>query len=253
MPLAPILSIVQDNRYRAPCGVCFDCDVRQMAVCSALADNDLHALEAIMTSKKLDANEMLVEEGQKKLRVYSLTSGILRLFNLLPDGRRQIAGFLFPGGYIGLADDGVYSQTVEAVTPAVLCGFAVKEMDSLMQEFPLLKERLFEMTRVALRQARDNQLLLGRLAPVEKLACFLMVLSVRAQERGELGNPVHLAMNRTDIADYLGLTIETISRSFTKLKTQGLIQLIDTNTIEIVSLRSLAAVAGIDFAIQNPT
>lgn len=232
--------------YRAPCGVCVDCDVRRMAVCSALDDGDLGALEAIMTSKKLDANEMLVEEGDPKRRVFSLTSGMLRIYTSLPDGRRQIAGFLVPGDYLGLADDDVYSQSAEAVVPSVLCAFSSKEMEALMVSFPRLRERLHQMTREALRTARDNQLVLGRLAPVEKLASFLLVLAARAEKRGEKANLVHLAMNRTDIADYLGLTIETVSRSFTKLKTQGLIQLLDANTVEILSRRSLAAVAGMD-------
>ncbi|MFD1197588.1 helix-turn-helix domain-containing protein [Brucella gallinifaecis] len=217
-----------------------------MAVCSALDDGDLGALEAIMTSKKLDANEMLVEEGDHKRRVFSLTSGMLRIYTSLPDGRRQIAGFLVPGDYLGLADDDVYSQSAEAVIPSVLCAFSTKEMDELMEKFPKLKERLYQMTREALRTARDNQLVLGRLAPVEKLASFLLVLAARTEKRGGKGNRVHLLMNRTDIADYLGLTIETVSRSFTKLKTQGLIQLLDANTVEIVSRRSLASVAGMD-------
>ncbi|WP_210318234.1 helix-turn-helix domain-containing protein [Ochrobactrum quorumnocens] len=217
-----------------------------MAVCSALDDGDLGALEAIMTSKKLDANEMLVEEGDPKRRVFSLTSGMLRIYTSLPDGRRQIAGFLVPGDYLGLADDDVYSQSAEAVVPSVLCAFSSKEMEALMVSFPKLRERLHQMTREALRTARDNQLVLGRLAPVEKLASFLLVLAARAEKRGDKANLVHLAMNRTDIADYLGLTIETVSRSFTKLKTQGLIQLLDANTVEILSRRSLAAVAGMD-------
>ena len=217
-----------------------------MAVCSALDDGDLGALEAIMTSKKLDANEMLVEEGDPKRRVFSLTSGMLRIYTSLPDGRRQIAGFLVPGDYLGLADDDVYSQSAEAVVPSVLCAFSSKEMEALMVSFPKLRERLHQMTREALRNARDNQLVLGRLAPVEKLASFLLVLAARAEKRGDRANLVHLAMNRTDIADYLGLTIETVSRSFTKLKTQGLIQLLDANTVEILSRRSLAAVAGMD-------
>lgn len=232
---------------RTPCNVCEDCCVRSMAVCSALDDGDLAALEAIMTSKKLDTNEMLVEEGEPKLRDYSLTSGMLRIYTSLPDGRRQIAGFLFPGDFLGLADDEVYSLSAEAVVPSALCAFSAKEMERLMERFPKLKERLYQMTRLALRTARDNQLVLGRLAPVEKLASFLLVLSARAEKRGEKPtNPVHLLMNRTDIADYLGLTIETVSRSFTKLKTQGLIQLRDANTVEILSRRSLAVVAGRD-------
>ncbi len=240
------LAAEQNSLYHAPCRACEDCSVRRMAVCSVLDDNELYALEAIMSTRKLAANEMLLEEGEPKKRVFSLTSGVIRLYTSLPDGRRQIAGFLFPGDYIGLADDEVYSQSAEAVIPSVLCSFSARDMDELMGQFPKLKERLYQMTRIALRAARDNQLVLGRLAPVEKLASFLLLLSARAEQRGEPANPVHLVMNRIDIADYLGLTIETVSRSFTKLKTQGLIHLPDANTVEILSHRSLSAVAGIN-------
>lgn len=169
------------------------------------------------------------------------------MITLLPDGRRQISGFLYPGDYLGLADDGTYSQTAEAVVPSTLCCFSVNEMDELMDQHPALKDRLYVMTREALRQSRDNQLVLGRLAPVEKLASFLLVLSAQAKRVGHPDNPVHLSMNRTDIADYLGLTIETVSRCFTKLRTQGLIHLPDANTVSILSHRSLSAVAGTEF------
>ena len=231
--------------YRAPCGVCVDCDVRRMAVCSALDDGDLGALEAIMTSKKLDANEMLVEEGDPKRRVFSLTSGMLRIYTSLPDGRRQIAGFLVPGDYLGLADDDVYSQSAEAVVPSVLCAFSSKEMEALMVSFPRLRERLHQMTREALRTARDNQLVLGRLAPVEKLASFLLVLAARAEKRGEKANLVHLAMNRTDIADYLGLTIETVSRQITKLRKDGVIVVENNRHVTVADIKRLAGRASI--------
>lgn len=245
MAVAPLIFDPKPS-YRTACSICADCGTRSMAVCAALGDEDIAALEAIMSSRKLAANEMLVEEGEPKKRVFSLTSGMLRIYTSLPDGRRQIAGFLLPGDFIGLADDDTYSQTAEAVVPSVLCAFSAREMEGLMQRFPKLNERLYQMTRAALRAARDNQLVLGRLAPVEKLASFLLVLSSRIAKHGGQPNPVFLAMNRTDIADYLGLTIETVSRSFTKLKAQGLIHLVDANTVEIISRRSLIAVAGLD-------
>lgn len=237
----------QFQRHRDSCIACTDCEVRKMAICAALQDDVLSELEAIMTSRKLAANETLVDVGQQKLKVFSLTSGMLRLFTLLPDGRRQISGFLYPGDYLGLADDEVYSQTAEAVVPSALCSFTVSSMDALMLKHPALKDRLYVMTREALRQSRDNQLVLGRLAPVEKLASFLLVLSVQAERSGVSSNPLLLLMNRTDIADYLGLTIETISRCFTKLRVQGLIELPDANTVTILSQRSLSAVAGNTF------
>ena len=218
--------------------------MRRQAVCGALEDDEIGALEAILSAATLEANQTLVEEGGERLRVYSLTSGMMRLSNLLPDGRRQITGFLYPGDYLGLADDRVYSQTAEAVTPAQLCSFPVRQMDALMLRYPRLKDRLYALTREALGRARESQILLGRLAPVEKVASFLLLCARRAQFAGRPSDFLELPMTRTDIADYLGLTIETVSRSFTKLKTQNLIQLPDPHHVRIVDAEALEAVAG---------
>jgi CRP/FNR family transcriptional regulator, anaerobic regulatory protein len=184
--------------YRNPCGACAGCEVRRTAICAALDDDEVGRLERIMTSRTLDANETLVNERDPRDRVFSLTSGMLRLSTALPDGRRQITGFLLPGDYLGLADDEAHSQTAEAVIPSHLCAFPVRGMDRLVEEHPRLKDRLHDMTRA-------------------------------------------------DIADYLGLTIETVSRSFTKLRTQGLIRLPDAHRVEIADRRLLAAVAGMEF------
>ncbi|WP_155897615.1 Crp/Fnr family transcriptional regulator [Aureimonas ureilytica] len=215
-----------------------------MAVCAAMEEDEIGALERIMTGRRLQADEVLVEEGEPRRRVYSLTDGMLRLSIALPDGRRQITGFLLPGDYLGLADDETYSATVEAVTPSALCSFPVREMEALVDSHPKLKDRLFRFTRAALRQARENQLILGRLAPVEKLAAFLLALSRRLEEHRLPDNPIPLAMTRTDIADYLGLTVETVSRSFTKLRNSGLIRLPDAHLVDIIDRPSLEAVAG---------
>lgn len=232
--------------YRLPCGACLDCDVRSMAVCAALEDHEVDALERIMISKSLDANQVLAAEGDPKTHVYTLTSGMLRLYASLPDGRRQISGFLMPGDYLGLADDGVHTRTAEAVADAKLCAFPVREMDNLVKAYPRLSERLHNMTRAALRHAQDSQMILGRLTPVERLASFLLVLSRRAREHKQPDNPVLLPMPRADIADYLGLTVETVSRSFTKLRNDSLIRLPDAHTAEIADRQALADLAGIE-------
>ena len=232
--------------YRWPCSACLDCDVRSMAVCAALDDHEVNALERIMISKSLEANQVLAEEGEPKSYVYTLTSGMLRLYSSLPDGRRQISGFLMPGDYLGLSDDNVHTRTAEAVLDAKLCAFPVREMDNLVKAYPRLSERLHNMTRAALRNAQDNQVILGRLTPMERLASFLLVLSRRAREYKQPDNPVLLPMPRADIADYLGLTVETVSRSFTKLRNDGLIRLPDAHTADIVNRDALSNLAGID-------
>jgi CRP/FNR family transcriptional regulator len=227
---------------------CVDCDVRQLAVCAALPDSEVYRLEAIMRPKTIAAGERLVEEGAPRQFVYTLTSGMLRLLSDLPDGRRQIAGFLLPGDYLGLADDDVYTQTAEAVSASTLCAFPIQKMNAVMDESPAMKIRLYDLTRRALQEARESQMMLGRLAPVEKVASFLLLLAGRLERHGIVSAPLTLSMNRTDIADHLGLTIETVSRSFTKLKLQGLIGLPEAHLVELTDRRGLMAVAGLNLA-----
>jgi CRP/FNR family transcriptional regulator len=222
--------------------------VRNLALCAALEEDEVCELERIMTVTTVEGGMMVHEEGAPRLKVYSLTTGVLRVYSDLVDGRRQIAGFLLPGDYLGLADDTVYSQSVDAVVDSTLCTFAVRDMDDLMRRFPALKDRLYDLTRTALKQARDSQMMLGRLAPVEKLSSFLLLLSDRHARLGNSVDVLRLDMGRMDIADHLGLTIETVSRSFTKLRAQNLIRLPDPNSVEIVDRRALTAVAGMDLA-----
>jgi CRP/FNR family transcriptional regulator, anaerobic regulatory protein len=217
-----------------------------MAVCAALDDSQVGALEKIMTPKSLEHDRILAQEGDPRTHVYTLTSGMLRLSSALPDGRRQITGFLMPGDYFGLVDDRVHSQTAESVTASSLCAFPVRAMDDLLKTYPRLKDRLYVMTQLALRQAQDSQMILGRLTPLEKLAAFLLVCSRRAAAHKQKDNPVLLPMPRADIADYLGLTVETVSRSFSELKKRGLIALPDAHTAELRDRTALARLARIE-------
>lgn len=227
------------------CGtVCEGCQVHELAICASLDEAMLHELSSITSDKLLAANDVLVEEGALKKYVYTLRTGMLRLVTVLPDGRRQVTGFLMPGDFLGLIDDEYYTQTVEAVTASSLCCFRRDMLDKVMAQYPVMRDKLLEMTRKSLARARKTQLLLGRLTPLEKVANFLLISSRRAGENGLSENPVHLLMNRSDIADHLGLTVETVSRSFSKLKAQGLIRLVESNLVYIIDKPTLCDVAG---------
>lgn len=236
---------------RKACGACRACEVRHQALCTAMADEHLHRLEDITSPVLLQPNQALLRQGDPCRKVYSLTSGMIRLFTDLPDGRRQITDFLMPGDYLGLVDDDLHSQSAEAVVASSLCAFPINQMELLMDEFPSLRERLHRMTRAALRQAHDSQLMLGRLAPLEKLAGFLLMLDARTNHHPRHGRRLQLAMSRTDIADHLGLTIETVSRCFTRLKAQGLIRLPEAHLVEIPHEGRLAEIAGIGLSPEH--
>ncbi|NNG04341.1 MAG: helix-turn-helix domain-containing protein [Inquilinus sp.] len=222
---------------------CSACPVRDLTVCGALEETELSKMSEIVRTRRVGAHRTIFSEGEDADSVFNVTSGTVKLYKLLPDGRRQITGFLFTGDYIGLSMHERYAYTAETVTPTSLCHFPRRQMDALLKEFPKLQQRLFSMASNELEAAQDQMLLLGRKTAKEKVASFLLGLSWRLSRRGQKENPVPVPMSRSDIADYLGLTTETVSRTFTALKSQGVIRLLEGNKVDLVDCRRLEDVA----------
>ncbi|MFM2045179.1 MAG: Transcriptional activator protein Anr [Pseudomonadota bacterium] len=219
-----------------PCGAC---PVRSLTVCAALEAEELRRLAEILQTVRHDGGYTLFSEGDPADVLYNVTAGTVKLYKLLPDGRRQITGFLLPGDFLGLSINDTYAYTAEAITPVQLCRFPRKRMEVLLEEFPKMQRRLFSMASTELAAAQDQMLLLGRKTAKEKICSFLLMLSQRAQRRGHKENPVHVPMSRADIADYLGLTTETVSRTFTQLKTSRAISLLEGNKVQIQDMDAL--------------
>lgn len=216
-----------------PCGAC---PVRVLTVCAALEPEELRRLADIAQSVRVEANQTLFAEGDAADTLYNVTAGTVKLYKLLPDGRRQITGFLVPGDFLGLAVNDHYAYSAETVTGCTLCRFPRRKVEALLDEFPKMQRRLFSMASNELAVAQDQMLLLGRKTAKEKICSFLLTLSQRAAQRGHRENPVHVPMSRADIADYLGLTTETVSRTFTQLKTVGVISLQEGNKVLIADM-----------------
>jgi len=218
---------------------CAACQVRHLAVCSALEDSELNLLDKIVRFVELEAGDSVFDEGEPALNVYNLTAGTVKLYKLLPDGRRQVTGFLSAGDFLGLAASDDYIFSAESVTPASLCKFSRADLDLLLEQAPQLERRLLGMARYELAEAQDQMLLLGRKTAKERIASFLLMLSDRAVCRGEADNPVLIPMSRNDIGDYLGLTTETVSRTLTRLRTGGVISLETDRKITLVERETL--------------
>ena len=219
-----------------PCGAC---PVRSLTVCAALEEEELNRLAEIVQTQRVDSNHTIFAEGDTAVNMYNVTAGTVKLYKLLPDGRRQITGFLFSGDFMGLSVNDRYAYSGETVTATSICRFPRRRMDQLMDEFPKLQRRLFSLASNELAAAQDQMLLLGRKTAREKIASFLLSLSQRAVRRGQKDNPVHVPMSRADIADYLGLTTETVSRTFTQLKAAGMIRLREGGRVLIVDRTGL--------------
>jgi CRP/FNR family transcriptional regulator len=149
--------------------------------------------------------------------VFNVTDGVVRLFRLLPDGRRQIVGFALPGDFLGLALLDHYGVSADAVTGVLACRFSRRVFTQYLDRKPRLMRRLHEITGHELSLAQEQMVLLGRRSAEERLSSFLVSLRERFARLGHHSVTLPLPMSRQDIADYLGLTIETVSRTFTKL------------------------------------
>lgn len=222
---------------------CNACPVRSLSVCAALEPEELQRLAAILVTVKVEAGQTLFSEGNTADTLFNVTCGTMKLYKLLPDGRRQITGFLLPGDFLGLSINDTYAYSAESVTPATLCRFPRRRLEGLLEDYPKMQRRLFAMASSELAAAQDQMLLLGRKNAKERIASFLLMLSERARRRGYKDNPVSVPMSRSDIADYLGLTTETVSRTFTQLKTSRAISLLEGGKVRINDLDNLSELA----------
>ncbi len=223
---------------------CVACEIRELAVCSVLESHELDELVSILTSVDCDPGDAIFYEGDPADHLFNVTSGAVRISKLLPDGRRQVTGFLFPGDFLGLAFNESYTYSAEAVGSSTLCRFPRRDLERLLSEHPKMERRLLGMASNELATAQDQMLLLGRKTAREKLATFLLMLSARAERRGHDANPIDVPMTRADIADYLGLTIETVSRTFTELRKGGLIEPQGATNIRLPDPEAVRAIAG---------
>lgn len=231
---------------RDPSIPCLSCDVRERAVCAVMSDEELVRLSSLTQPQSFKSGETLFFEGDQAGACFIVQDGALKLYKLLPDGRRQITGFLFKGDFLGLSSNDEYAYTAEVLEQTKACVLPSERMDDLIEDYPKLSNRLLNLAAMELASAQEQMLLLGRKTAQERIASFLLWLSHRAADRGEDANPVRVPMSRSDMGDYLGLTVETVSRSITKLKTSGVISLQEGNRVKLNDTAMLEAIAAGD-------
>ncbi|HLN25998.1 MAG TPA: cyclic nucleotide-binding domain-containing protein [Patescibacteria group bacterium] len=222
---------------------CAQCEQGDLAFCAGLSSEHVRRLVSILGQVQVEPNTTVFREGDPAQHLYSIGTGAVKLYKLLSDGRRQITAFLFAGDFFGLSMHGVYAYTAEAMTPVHLCRFPRRKLEALFDEVPKLEKRLLGATIHELASAHEQMLLLGRKTAREKVATFLVTLWARLVGDGEQPAQITLPMSRSDIADYLGLTIETVSRTLTVFKREALITLPDANHVAIKQHDALARIA----------
>ena len=232
---APIADDLPASCARA----CTDCVVREHGICHSLDGSHLAALQATSRWRQLQPGDAVFREGDPASQVASVKSGVLRLTRLLPDGRRHITGFLFPGDFVGLTLEKIHSHTAEAVNEALLCMLPQRSFDAMRRDMPELDRQLYRRTVDELVAAHNQMLSLGRKSATEKVATFLLDMAARTQQMPLGPCRAFLPMPRTDIADYLGLRLETVSRAIGTLKSAGQIRLVSVNEVLILHPEAL--------------
>ncbi len=203
-------------------------------------------LERSGTTRSLPAKHMIYMETDPAQEVFEVVSGTIKLYKLTPDGRRQITGFIYPGQIFGLADFGEYLHTAETVTLCTIRIYNRSRVTAAMDADIAVAQRFAAAALSDLAAAQEHLLLLGRKTATERLASFLIDLATRATRPGPTDQPVAIPMSRLDIADYLGLTIETVSRTFGRLRAWRVIALEGASAVRILDRRRLASLAAGD-------
>jgi|UniRef100_UPI0035CB7A4E CRP/FNR family transcriptional regulator len=218
--------------------ICADCAVREHSLCGSLTDRELQALNALGRRQTVARGETVIWAGEESLVCANLLSGVLKLSASTSDGREQIVGLLYPADFVGRPYAREADFTVTALTDAELCVFPRKPFEGVLEDHVRMERLLLQRTFAALDEARGRMLMLARNSASEKVAGFLLGMADRAGGsscRASDDGPVtfDLPLTRGQIADVLGLTIETVSRQLTKLKAAGIIALPGVRAVTI--------------------
>jgi CRP/FNR family transcriptional regulator len=230
---------------------CDECPIRHRAVCARCETDELERLEEIKYYRKFEAGQTVVWSGDRMDFVGSVVSGIATLTQTMEDGRTQMVGLLLPSDFVGRPGRSSAAYDVVATTDLVMCCFRKSPFEDMMSRTPHIAQRLLEMTLDELDAAREWMLVLGRKTAREKIASLLSIIARRdaslhltAGREGPLS--FDLPLTREAMADYLGLTLETVSRQISALKKDGVILLEGKRHVTVPDMDRLMEEAGDD-------
>lgn len=229
---------------------CADCPIRHRAVCARCESDELAALDSIKYYRSYEAGQPIIWSGDQMNFVGSVVSGIATLTQTMEDGRTQMVGLLLPSDFVGRPGRDGAAYNVVATTDLVMCCFRKKPFEEMMVTTPHIAHRLLEMTLDELDAAREWMLVLGRKTAREKIASLLAIIARRdaSLTPGGAVNEMtfDLPLTREAMADYLGLTLETVSRQMSALKKDGIIALEGKRRVTVPDMGNLLEEAGDD-------
>ena len=221
---------------------CDRCEVRDQAICADLDADERAALNRIGRRVTLQAGQTVMWEGDSSTLVANVIDGTLKLSTSTSDGREQIVGVVYASDFIGRPFGARTPHSVTALTDARLCLYPRGAFDGFARVHPQLQHRLLQRTLDDLDRTRAWMVLLGRRTAREKVAIFVLDMSCRL--RADAQGVFELPLSRQQIADILGLTIETVSRQLSEMKRLGAIELSGRRGVRVTDIDQLKAMAG---------
>ena len=226
--------------------VCRACEARHGGICGAMTPAQLTELSRHTTRKKVQPGAELHGQGEKVQSYANILKGVVKLTKIMQDGRQQIVGLQFAPDFIGRPFARESALTAEAATDLEICTVSKPALDRMASNNADLGQRLHNQALAELDEARDWMLTLGRKTAKEKVASFLKLLASHYDPEETDLVTFDIPLTRQDIADFLGLTIETVSRQMTRLRQEGVITVVDNRKVTVPAMERLVAMAGVD-------
>ncbi len=225
---------------------CKECNLRELCFPHGMNDAELVNMDAVVEQpKSLHKNDFLYHEGDKTLAIYAVRSGCVKTMTESANGDEQIVGFHLPGELLGLdgfADD-IHSCNAVALETSSVCELPLDQLESLCHKLPGLQKQMRRIMGKEVSNDHKLLLLLGKMSAEERLASFLLSLSSRMEERNWKETEFNLTMPRQDIANYLGMAVETVSRLFASFQNEKIIK-VDRRHITILDMAQLKSIVG---------
>ncbi|MEM7359065.1 MAG: fumarate/nitrate reduction transcriptional regulator Fnr [Pseudomonadota bacterium] len=233
---------------------CQLCHARELCMASCLNENELERFDNIVGHRSpMERGERLFMAGEKIKSIYVLHSGSVKTYIESVNGDNQITGFHFPGDVIGIhgVENKVHTDTVEALETSSVCELRFDNLEAIVETFPSLQQELMRYVFREMNHEQEQLMVLGKLTADRRLAHFLLDISSRLKDHGLSESKFNLMMTRNDIANYLGLAIETVSRVLTRFQKQEIIE-VDRRSVHIRDFSRLRAVyQDADLATDN--
>jgi CRP/FNR family transcriptional regulator len=226
--------------------ICMKCGSRSVGLCAPL---DVAALDDMASDSErvsLEPRSPIFHQGDPAQYVYTLTEGMARLMRVLPDGRQAAIGFRFAGDIMGFTPDAEHAFGAEMLTHGKICRMERRRLEQLFRRYPVLERRFLDLCARELAASQDHIMALGRFTAEERVAAFLLSLVEAQEKRGQQGPVFGLHATRADIGEFLGLTLETVSRAISAFRRRNTIRLHGQGGIEILDRPALAALASGD-------